>query len=114
MKYLVGAFLFLGVCQSWGLTNSIFAEDNAFGAVVLLRNEAVDENNESTPGYCNGTFISENLIVTAAHCVSQAEALQQRETRYQIGFYKYVEKPNGEKVRIGYKVIHDEAQIASF
>ncbi len=114
MKFLMGVFLFLHSIQTWALTHSVYADDNSFGAVVFLRNEAVDEAGEPVPGYCNGTFIAEDLIITAAHCVAQAQALGKTETVLEIGFYKYIEKPNGEKVRIGYKVIHQETQVPRF
>jgi hypothetical protein len=107
MKNFILAVLFLSTFSAQALTNSTFADEPDFGTVVLLKNEALDEDGNSAPGYCVGTVISANIIVTAAHCLAQAEALGKKETAIQFGYYKYIQKPSGERVRIGYKTSHE-------
>lgn len=88
--------------QSFALTNSVIAEEDQWTPVVQIKSEAPDANGESIPGYCNATFVSNNLLVTAAHCVLLAHVSNQTQLDIEIGYYKYVTRPDGQRVRIGY------------
>lgn len=96
------------------LTNSTFADEVEFGTVVFIKSEGLDQNGEEALGFCNGTFISAQVILTAAHCIAQSEALQKRATTIQFGSYKYVQKPNGERVRVGYRATYEFVDLPQF
>lgn len=84
------------------LTNSTFADSPEWAPVTLIKSEAPDSSGESIPAYCNGTFIGKTMMVTAAHCVKFAYASRDNLLNIQTGYYKYITRPTGEVVRIGY------------
>jgi len=90
----------LSVLSAQALTNSVAAESKDFRAVVLLAIPAYDSNGDVT-GYCNGTLISESLIVTAAHCVVNSHLFSGQQLKMEIGEYRYRETPQG-TIRTGY------------
>lgn len=96
-------FLFALLTQAFALTNSQPALESYWNANVLIKTEAWDKEGRTTvPGYCNATFISNQKLVTAAHCVSDAQALKQFNVEIHAGEYFYKTKPDGTVVRIGY------------
>lgn len=84
------------------LTNSTIAESSEWSPVVLIKSEAPDSTGDTTASFCNATFIAKNIMVTAAHCVKLAYISKDNLINIQTGYYKYVTKPSGQVVRIGY------------
>ncbi|GIL18686.1 MAG: hypothetical protein BroJett040_24370 [Oligoflexia bacterium] len=83
------------------LINGSAAETEEYVPVVFMRTEAVEKDGSSAPSFCNATFLSDRLLITAAHCVVQSIALRKTEIIIDIGEYVY-NKKNGN--RIGYLV----------
>lgn len=92
--------------KAQALTNSVMTEAQEFTPVVQIRSEAPDSTGEKIAGYCNATFIAKNVLVTAAHCVSLAYISKETSIHIQIGYYKYVTRPDGSLVRVGYAIKH--------
>lgn len=88
--------------HSFALTNSTFAESDTWSSVVQIRTDAPDASGESIPGFCNATFIGKNIMVTAAHCVLLAYVSKENALQIDTGYYKYVVRPDGQRVKIGY------------
>lgn len=88
--------------STFALTNSVLAESSDWSYVVQIKSEAPDSTGESIPGFCNATFIAKNILVTAAHCVKLAYISKDKLINIQTGYYKYVTRPDGQVVRIGY------------
>jgi hypothetical protein len=84
------------------LTNSTIAESSEWSPIVLIKSEASDSTGDTTASFCNATFIAKNIMVTAAHCVKLAYISKDNLINIQTGYYKYVTKPSGQVVRIGY------------
>lgn len=99
---LAFGFLFLISFNANSLTNSQPAIETYFENTVLISTNGLDEAGQIAPGYCVGTLLASNLVITAAHCVAHSIALNNYEINLQVGRYKYVQKPSGQKVRIGY------------
>lgn len=95
-------FLFLTTSPIYALTNSVIADSDQWSPVVQISNDAPDANGESIPSYCNGTLIAKTVILTAAHCVKFAYLSRHTNIEIETGHYKYVTKPDGQVVRIGY------------
>lgn len=90
----------------FALTNSTPALDAEWAPVVQIKSEAPDSSGESIPGYCNATFVARNIMVTAAHCVKLAYISKENSINFQIGYYKYITRPDGQTVRVGYVPKH--------
>ncbi|WP_080559009.1 trypsin-like serine protease [Bdellovibrio bacteriovorus] len=89
--------------NGWALTHAEPAISPDFDSVVFYSVTQYDEKaREELSGFCNGNLVSPRVMITAAHCVFQAEALQKREFDVQIGEYLYVTRPDGERRRVGY------------
>lgn len=89
--------------MSFALTNSIVAESSEWTNIVQFISEAPDSRGDTSPAYCNATFIHHNVLLTAAHCLKNAYISGVRKISIQIGHYKYVtRKTDGKTVRIGY------------
>lgn len=93
--------LFLSI-STWALTPSSPALDPHWDSVVHIKTEARDQQNSEAPSYCNATLLSPRILITAAHCLSHAEVLKSRFIEVEVGAYKYVTRPDGQTVRIGY------------
>lgn len=88
--------------QSFALTNSTRDESIDWTPVVQIKSEAPDSTGDTLPGYCNATFIAKTVLVTAAHCVKLAYISRDTQLNIQTGYYKYITRPDGQVVRIGY------------
>lgn len=89
--------------SGWTLTNAEPAISPDFNSVVFYSVTQYDvQAREELMGFCNGNLVSARVMITAAHCVFQAEALQKREFDVQVGEYLYVTRPDGERRRVGY------------
>lgn len=95
--------------QSFALTNAVPAETKDLESVVFYKvNQYDHEIKDQVPGYCNGNLISSRVMITAAHCVFMAEAMKSWQMEIQIGEYRYVNSPNGERHRVGYVTVSKE------
>lgn len=90
--------------SAFALTESVPALDEAFyGSSVFFNTAGVDpSDNSPVPAYCNGTLISANVIVTAAHCLKDAFVTSQNTVELQTGKYVYKTRPDGSTYRLGY------------
>lgn len=88
--------------SAFSLTFSNAAPDTYWNHVVQMKTDAVDRDGTDVPSYCNGTLLSRNLIVTAAHCLIHAEVLKSYSVQIEVGAYKFITRPDGQVVRIGY------------
>lgn len=102
LKSILALSLALNASISFALTNSRFADAPEWAPIVQIKSEAPDASGESIPGYCNATFIAKNILVTAAHCVKLAYISKDTRLNIQTGYYKYIQKPDGQVVRVGY------------
>lgn len=87
--------------QAMALTPSQPALSDELQSLVWIRTEAKIEN-DTGPAYCNATFVHPQMLVTAAHCVRDAYLLKDYNVEIEVGKYKYVTRPDGTVVRIGY------------
>jgi hypothetical protein len=90
----------------FAITNSIPAKEQTLNAVVWMSAPAADGQGQVVNGFCNATFISNQILVTAAHCVAQAEALKNRKVQINIGRYYTIARPDGTVVSVGWKAFH--------
>ena len=91
------------VSSAFALTNSIALEDLAFQNNVFISTAALDDKGGEVNGYCNASLISSQVLVTAAHCISESLVRSKNQVHIEIGAYKYVSrKTDGKLVRIGY------------
>lgn len=102
LKMLVTVFVLGTLPSAYPLTNSKMDESPEWTSVVQIKSEAPDSTGESIPGYCNATFVGRNIMVTAAHCVKLAYISKDNLINIQTGYYKYITRPDGQIVRIGY------------
>ena len=106
---VVRAFFVLGFMgfgfSAMALSESTAAQSPEFESVVFYRVPQYDkESKEEMPGYCNGTLLSSRVMVTAAHCLFMAEALNSRTLDIEIGEYK----------KFGYATISKQTVTAKF
>src|SRR6476469_479327 len=95
-------FLSFILSSAFALSNAQPALDPYYDNVALIKATGLDESGQEAPGYCNGTFISANTMVTAAHCVAQTWLLNKKTVEISTGHYKYVTRPDGTTARVGY------------
>lgn len=87
---------------TYALSNSTAALDEKFNIMVSIRNDAPDHKGDDAPAFCVGTLLNDHEIVTAAHCVKDLYFHPELTMQIDLGFYKYVTRPTGERVRVGY------------
>ncbi len=104
LSVFLGAFILaIQLPTAEALTNSAAAIDLSFQSNVFIGSSAVDEKGEEIPGFCNAALISNQILITAAHCISEALALSKNQIHIEVGAYKYItRKTDGAQVRIGY------------
>lgn len=78
---------YLFSCQLWALTLSHIASDPEWDSITWISTEARIEN-DPTAAYCNATWIANNLLVTAAHCISHAFVLGNKDIILELGSYQ--------------------------
>jgi hypothetical protein len=99
------SFLFLAFCQwAMALTNSQAELDPFFNNIVTIKTIGLDTHGDEVPGYCNATFIAPQKLITAAHCVAQAEAMNKKDVEIIFGKYVSVKNKQGQNIRVGYKM----------
>lgn len=101
--------------SSFALSPSVPAESAVFNSVVFLEIEALDQDNTTVTGYCNGTLLSSDLVVTAAHCVANSLLNKGTSLKIELGEYKYKTLPNGQNFKIGYvTTLRHESLVQAF
>lgn len=95
-------FLLLFSVNAHALTNSTAAIGQNFESNIMIVTNGPDGKGGSTSSYCNATLITSQVMVTAAHCVKDAFALNDTNIKVHIGLYKYVVNLAGNFVRVGY------------
>lgn len=98
----------------FALTNSAPAESAEFEANVFISSEGRDESGDTVPAFCNAAVISPKALVTAAHCVKDAQVMGSFSLTVELGSYRYVKKPDGRVVRVGYAPYFKETRAAQF
>lgn len=84
------------------LTHSEPALSEEWQSAAFIKTEALGDDQLPATSLCNATLISNRLLVTAAHCLHHAYVLNQPLLDVEVGRYKYITRPSGEKVRVGY------------
>lgn len=75
--------------SSFALTEAQPTKDTEFESNVFYRIPQYDkESKEEMPGYCNGNLLSDRVMVTAAHCVFVAEAINSKNVDIEVGEYR--------------------------
>lgn len=88
--------------NSFALSNSVAAEDKGWESNVLVSIPAFDDTNDPVTGFCNGTLVDSNTLISAAHCFVRSEVLTGKKFKIEVGEYRYIVK-DGKKIKIGYK-----------
>jgi len=99
---------------AWALTNSVPALSTHDAYDVWIRTDAVDDQGDSAPGYCNASLLDARTLVSAAHCFQYAVQLNSRNIRVTTGAYKWVTRPDGSPFRVGYVSNPDAVLQATF
>ncbi len=98
--------------KAMALTNSQPALSDEFMPMVIIRPYVKDQSGVPMQGFCNATFIHPQALVTAAHCLAEAYQMRKMNMTIQFGKYKYVTRPNGTVVRVGYATLQTIDPIA--
>lgn len=92
----------LGSQASLALSPSVAELSENLDSVVQIRNYAPDHTGNDAPAFCVGTLLSPKTLITAAHCVKDLYFHPEMTMQIDLGHYRYVNRPNGERVRVGY------------
>lgn len=89
----------------FAITSSVPATGDLWQSVVFIKVPLAASQNseEGDVGYCNGTLISPDRLVTAAHCFLNAKISKENPLVIELGQYRFIEK-NGQKINVGYVV----------
>ncbi len=99
---LIPLVIFLSI-HAKALTNSTANEEPSFQNNVLISAIVLGDNGDEVNGYCNATLLSNQVLITAAHCLAESLALSKNRLHLEVGAYKYVNrKIDGKLVRIGF------------
>lgn len=114
MKLLI-ALLFVSQ-TAFSLTNSRPAEDKGWQSVALLKIPGYDTDGSIVDGFCNGTLLSNNTMITAAHCLAGSTLGQGGKLKIEVGEYRYKQRPDGTTYRLGYSttIRHETTVQATF
>jgi secreted trypsin-like serine protease len=114
-KIIFTAFSLIFSSYGWSLTNSTIADAPEFDAIVAIQVDAHDPvSGDTVTGFCNGTLLSSRILLTAAHCVSDAQVLHSSRIHIEVGHYRYVKRPDGTTVRVGYAPYYTKNTTAQF
>lgn len=83
--------------NSRALSNSVAAEDKGWQSNVLLSIPTFDDANDKVTGYCNGTLIDSNTLISAAHCFVRSEVLTGK--KFKIGYKQMIQHETSAKIR---------------
>lgn len=92
----------LGSQASLALSPSVAELSENLGSVVQIRNYAPDHTGNDAPAFCVGTLLSSKTLITAAHCVKDLYFHPDMPMQIDLGHYRYVNRPDGVRVRVGY------------
>lgn len=84
------------------LQPSVTELSSQLDSVVQIRNDAPDQNGDDAPAFCVATLLSPSTLITAAHCVKDLYFHSNLTLQVDLGHYRYITRPTGERVRIGY------------
>lgn len=94
--------LLFTIQSAYALSPSLPALEDKYNTVVSIKNYAPDQDGNDAPAFCVATLISPSELITAAHCVKDLYFHPELKLTIDVGFYKYVTKPSGQTVRVGY------------
>jgi V8-like Glu-specific endopeptidase len=116
MKILFSLFLFIS-SAAYALLPAQPALEKSWTSVVLLKIPGPDPEGDIVDGLCNGTLISKDTILTAAHCLAGSTLNKPAiEMKIEIGEYQMRTRPDGSVYRTGYLTVlkHQSAVTAHF
>lgn len=115
MKTFLLLFGLLMATNSFALTNSQAALSDELRSLVWIQTDAkYPDDGDIGPAYCNATFVHPQVLITAAHCLRDAHLLKSFSVDIEVGRYKYVTRPDGTTVRVGYARFLKEKKPAKF
>jgi hypothetical protein len=111
--FVIG-FCFLS--SGYALLPATPALDSNLQSVVLLKIPGPDVDGDIVDGLCNGTLLSADTLVTAAHCVAGSILGQGAAMKLEIGAYLIRQRPDGSTYRTGYvnTLLHQSAVAVQF
>lgn len=105
MVKLLAIMVLCALPSAWALSPSTPELSALHDAVVSIRHYAPDQNGDDAPAFCNGTLLANNTIVTAAHCLKDLYFHPELPLQIDVGAYRFVTRPSGERVRVGYATV---------
>lgn len=113
-SFLILFLLAVAPLTAMALTNAQPADSDDLQSIVMIQTEGRDQDGSDVPAYCNATFVHPLVLATAAHCVRDAFVIRDFSVNIEVGKYKYVTRPDGTVVRVGYGAILNESKPAQF
>lgn len=102
VKFISSLFICFLASATYALSPSTPALEDKYNTVISIKNYAPDQEGNDAPAFCVATLISPTELITAAHCVKDLYFHPELKLTIDIGHYKYVTRPNGQTVRVGY------------
>ncbi|MBC7420701.1 MAG: trypsin-like serine protease [Bdellovibrio sp.] len=88
------------------------AVDKSWQSVVQLKIPGPTPDGDIIDGYCVGTLISNDTVVTAAHCVTNSTLNYMGKIKIEIGEYQTRTRPDGTTYRSGYiTILRHESKV---